>query len=313
MRAKLERALQEAGLHYRIVGPEMVAEMARSLAQLLDRGIMPAEIYSEYSASLIPDTPEGEDEICSLVVVAAPSPALKAAFDLGDRVIEAVIPPTYVSGQTRRRTLEVLLSVLEPAGFHARRVTLPAKMLAVRTGLAQYGRNGIVYVEGLGSFARLDIYATDAELTAPDGADASLAPERLPVPPRMRTCLTCSWCYHACPTKCISSTGDRIDPLRCLTFVNEHVGEWPSWLEPAAHNSLVGCMVCQRVCRFNQENGFIVSETLVVEFDREETAIILENRLQADLPPDLKQKLESLDLADYSTVLGRNLQALAER
>jgi epoxyqueuosine reductase len=309
MRGLIEKALEKAGLRCRVVPAALIAEMARSLAQLCDRGIMPGEIYEEYSRSLACELPVGMEDARSLIVVAAPSPPLKVVFDVGGRQVEALIPPTYVSAETRTLTLDLLRRILEPAGHSVEKVALPAKLLAVRVGLAEYGRNGLAYVEGLGSFARLDVYVTDADLAdgaAPVGHDYA---ERIPVPPRMRKCLSCAWCYHACPTGCISSTGDRINPLRCLTYLNEHEGEWPSWLEPGAHNCLVGCMVCQLGCRVNE--GLIPPEILIATFDRAETETILKDLPEEELPEDLREKLRSIDLVEYSTLLGRNLRALA--
>jgi epoxyqueuosine reductase len=167
-------------------------------------------------------------------------------------------------------------------------------------------------VQGLGSLARLDVYGTDADLVREEEHSAGFK-ARLPVPPRMRKCLACAWCHHACPTGCISSTGDRIDPLRCLTYLNEHEADWPEWLDPGGHNSLVGCMICQMGCRANVEGGYIASQVSAASFNREETEIILENLPEDQLPEPLREKLELLDLANYSTVLGRNLRALAEQ
>lgn len=308
MRGSIAQALDAAGLRYRLVSAGLIAEMARSLAQLCDRGIMPLEIAQEYSRSLAFVPPEGMAEVRSLVVVAAPSPPLKVAFALGDRQVEALIPPTYVSTETRTLTLDLLRGILEPGGYSIEKVSLPAKLLAVRIGLAEYGFNGLAYVEGLGSFARLDVYATDADLTDgafPVGRDTS---ERIPVPTRTRKCVSCACCYHACPTGCISPSGDRIDPLRCLTYLNEHEGEWPAWLQPGAHNCLVGCMVCQSGCRANE--GLVPPAILIAMFDRTETETILKGLPEDELPQGLREKLESIDLVEYSTVLGRNLRAL---
>jgi epoxyqueuosine reductase len=309
VRHSIETALDAAGLRHRVVSAGLIAEMGRTLAQLRDRDIMPAEIYAEYSRSLACVPPEGMEEVRSLIVVAAPSPPLTVAFHLGDRRIEAMVPPTYVSNETRMLTLEILRGVLGQAGHAVQKVALPAKVLAVRVGLAEYGLNGLAYVEGLGSLARLDVYATDADLLE-GGTEAGLdSPERLPVPARMKKCAACGWCYHACPTRCISSSGDRIDPLRCLTYLNEHEGEWPPTLDSRTHNSLVGCMVCQLGCPANQD--VVLPGRLIVTFDREETEIILKDLHEDELPEGLRKKRDSIDLAEYSTVLGRNLRALA--
>jgi epoxyqueuosine reductase len=311
LRVSLEEALDAVGLRFRMVGAEFAGEMTRSLVELRDRGIAPEEILSEYERSFAFATPEGMAEVRSLVVAAAPSPPVKVVFALSDREVEAVIPPTYVSSKTRVHTLEIMREILGPAGYAVQRVALPAKLLAVRVGLAEYGRNGLAYVEGMGSFARLDVYGTDADLIGEEERCAGFQ-SRLSVPPRMRKCLACAWCHHACPTQCISSTGDRIDPLRCLTYLNEHDVDWPEWLDPRSHNSLVGCMVCQMGCRANVEGGYILPQVPAASFNREETEIILENLPEDQLPESLREKLESLDLAEYSTVLGRNLRVLAD-
>ena len=102
-----------------------------------------------------------------------------------------------------------------------------------------------------------------------------------------------------------------IDALRCLTYLNEHVGDWPEWLDAGSHNCLVGCMRCQRVCPANKHH--FPREKVVAEFDRAETSFILENLPAEELPSPARAKLQRLDLEDYSTVLGRNLLALAGR
>jgi epoxyqueuosine reductase len=194
------------------------------------------------------------------------------------------------------------------------------KLLAVRTGLAEYGRNNIAYVHSMGSFVRLDAFATDADLVPADEPRAGLSPYlvggREPVyghwspPRRMGSCAACKACHHACPTGCIPfpEEGVVIEAERCLTYLNEHEGEWPEWLDPAAHNCLVGCMRCQLVCPANKY--YLGQEEVVAEFDREETEMVLEDLPEEELPDALRAKLSQIDLDGYSTVLGRNLRAL---
>ena len=131
-------------------------------------------------------------------------------------------------------------SVLGPAGYKVARARIPVKLLAVRTGLAQYGRNNIAYVRNLGSFVRLDAFCTDAPLHVEDYKSKGSW--------RLSSCPPCRNCHHVCPTGCIPYDGKVIDAERCLTYLNEHEGEWPEWLDPRGHNSLVGCMLCQEMC-----------------------------------------------------------------
>jgi epoxyqueuosine reductase len=99
-----------------------------------------------------------------------------------------------------------------------------------------------------------------------------------------------------------------IDAERCLTYLNEHQGGWPHWLDPAAHNALVGCMRCQLICPANKYH--LRRERVVAEFDREEAEVVLLDLPSEDLPEPVRSKLALLDLDDYSTILGRNLRAL---
>jgi hypothetical protein len=69
-------------------------------------------------------------------------------------------------------------------------------------------------------------------------------------------------------------------------------------------------MRCQEACPANRY--YLRKEELVAEFDRKETALILENRPPEELTAGVRAKLVALDLEGYSTVLGRNLLALRD-
>ena len=307
MLAAIDRAFGKAGFRYRAVGAEVVQDLNGTFTLLLERGILAKSLYAEYADSLEFVPPAGLDEVRSLVVVAAPSPSVKVLFHLDGGSIEAVIPSTYISSEVRARCEEMLRGVLGPAGFSMARARVPVKMLAARSGLAEYGRNNLAYVEGLGSQVRLDAFATDADLIPPgEPRGGRSRPAR-----RMDACATCEACHHACPTGCIPYVegSEVIDAKRCLTYLNEHEGAWPYWLDSGSHNCLVGCMRCLRACPVNRHH--LGREATVAEFDREETAIILRNLPSEELPVLLRAKLGRLDMEGYSRVLGRNLRALA--
>jgi epoxyqueuosine reductase len=193
-------------------------------------------------------------------------------------------------------------TALGPAGYAAGRVRGPVKLLAVRSGLAKYGRNNVAYVAGWGSMVRLDAYVTDAPLEAEEytnkGSDL------------LSSCPPCRNCHHHCPTGCIPLSGTVIDARRCLTYFNESEAPFPDWLDPRAHHCLVGCMRCQELCP--QNRYYLRKQKLVAEFSREETEIVLKNLPPGQVPEALLGKLRQLDLDGYSTVLGRNLLALRE-
>ncbi len=298
--AALHKALDAAGFVHRLADVAVAGELAAVLEDLRGTGQVTESLLAEYADSLTFSCVEEVGEPRALIVVASRSPVVKVRFHLESGPFEATIPPTYVSSDAKERALEAMHSVLGPAGFKVGQARIPVKLLAVRTGLAQYGRNNIAYVRNLGSLVRLDAFCTDAPLQVEDYRSKGSR--------RLSCCPPCRNCHHVCPTGCIPYDGKVIDAGRCLTYINEHEGDWPEWVDPRGHNSLVGCMLCQEMCSANQVPLRIPK--VIAEFDAEETGWILRDLPAERLPPGVRAKLVALDLEEYSTVLGRNLRAL---
>lgn len=296
----LRRALDDAGFAHRLADVSVAGELAAILAGLQAAGQVTETLLTEYAESLRFSCPEEVGAPHALIVVASRSPVVKVLFHLESGPFEAVIPPTYISTAAREHCLEVMRSVLGPAGFKVGRARIPVKLLAVRTGLAQYGRNNVAYVRNMGSLVRLDAFCTDAPLHVEDYKSKGSW--------LLSCCPPCRNCHHVCPTGCIPYDGKVIDAERCLAYLNEHEGEWPEWVDPRGHNSLVGCMRCQEMCSANRVHLRI--PRVIAEFDREETDWIFRGLPAERLPAPVCAKLAALDLEDYSTVLGRNLTAL---
>jgi epoxyqueuosine reductase len=297
---RLHAALDAAGFVHRFADVSVAAELTEILADLRDSGEVSESLLAEYRESLSFSCPDEVGQAGVLIVVASPSPVVKVRFQLDSGPFEAVIPSTYISSDSRERALEAMGSVLGPLGFTVARARVPVKLLAVRTGLAQYGRNNIAYVRNIGSFVRLDAFCTDAPLQIQD--------HKTKASWRMSGCPPCRNCHHVCPTQCIPYDGKVIDAHRCLTYLNEHEGEWPDWLDPRGHNSLVGCTRCQELCPMDRVHLRI--PRVVAEFDREETEWVIKDLPAERLPSGVRAKLAALDLEVYSAVLGRNLRAL---
>jgi epoxyqueuosine reductase len=300
--AALAAALGAAGYRHRLAPVRVAEQLHQAIIDLRDQGLLRGELYEEYAAYWAFAPPPEVAEPRTVIVGAWASQPVKVRFHLHAGPLEAVIPPTYVSSAGRARCLETLRSVLEPAGHSVGRASGPVKLLAVRAGLAQYGRNNLAYVRGMGSYARLDAFCTDADLGAVE--------HRTKASMLMSCCPPCRNCHHVCPTGCIPHDGTVIDATHCLTYLNEREGDWPDWLEPVAHNSLVGCMRCQEMCPANRY--YLRKEEVLAEFDREETEIILRNLSPEELPEALRVKLRKIDLEADSTILGRNLLALGD-
>jgi epoxyqueuosine reductase len=299
---RLRGALSDAGYRVRLAPIHLVAKVRETILDLREQGLVREELALTYGVGREFSPPPEVPEPRTLIVVASPSFPVRVRFQLDSGPFEAVVPPTYISAAREEQALSIVRGVLEPEGFSAAQVRVPDKLLAVRSGLAQYGRNNVAYVSGMGSFARLDVFCTDADLKAEEYHTKASE--------LMSCCPPCRNCHHHCPTGCIPYDGTVIDATRCLTYINEQEGEWPEWLNPRAHNSLVGCMRCQEMCPANRY--YLRKQPVVAEFDEAETSVILENRLPEQLPEFVRAKLQALDLDGYSPVLGRNLLALVK-
>jgi epoxyqueuosine reductase len=193
--------------------------------------------------------------------------------------------------------LELVNNILEPNGYKAAYARLPQKTLAVRCGLAKYGRNNITYVEGMGSFHRLTTLYSDFPSNEDNWRELQM----------MEMCNECSACTRKCPTGAIPTDRFLLRVERCLTHHNEQPQEvpFPDWIDPSWHNCLVGCLHCQYVCPVNKKVKNWTEKG--PEFTEEETKLILEGIGYHDLHQETKDKIEEFDLVNYFEVLPRNL------
>jgi epoxyqueuosine reductase len=196
---------------------------------------------------------------------------------------------------------DFLEAYLASEGYRLKKVRLPEKLLAVLSGLAQYGKNNITYVKGAGSFHRPVIYISDFPCEADSWGEPTV----------IEQCEKCNACMKACPTAAIQSDRFLLHAERCLTFHNERSNDFPEWLSPTWHNSLVGCMICQKVCPANKDILKWIESGAI--FDREETALILDSVPHDELPREIQEKLNRLDMMEYYDMLGRNLRVLIEQ
>jgi epoxyqueuosine reductase len=164
--------------------------------------------------------------------------------------------------------------------------------------MARYGRNNIAYVEEMGSFVRLKAFLSDMPTDKGDWFE----------PRVMEECYKCEACIDRCPTGAIAPDRFLIHAEKCITFLNENAGNFPGWLDPTWHNSLIGCMLCQLVCPVNRL--FAGWEEEGESFDEAETELILNGVLPDELPLETAQKLNRGYMVDYLDLIPRNLRAL---
>lgn len=118
---------------------------------------------------------------------------------------------------------------------------LPETSAALLAGLGVLGDNGLVLLEGWGSYVFLGTILTD------------VAPYPWPKSAPVRHCHRCGACACACPGGALGE--GQVTVERCLSHLTQKTGE----LTPAeaallaGHSLIWGCDTCQRVCPYNRD------------------------------------------------------------
>jgi epoxyqueuosine reductase len=297
---KIEKLLQKQHLRGKIVSIERVRELRQEIDALHRKNLLDKEIYDAYLASFDFECQQKLANARSLIIVSVPQPQVRVTFVRHDRSYPVIIPPTYCFAPDDQ-VADILSAYLKPKGYKLQKTRLPQKLLATRSGLAQYGKNNITYVAGMGSFHRPVVFISDV----PCAEDSWVKPSV------MELCENCNACAKACPTGAIGSDRFQLHAERCITFHNERPEDFPEWLSPAWHNSLVGCMICQKVCPANKEVAKWIEAGAT--FNQEETALILDGISENQLPHETLEKLKKLNIMEYYDVLARNFKTLIEK
>jgi len=296
----LHESIGKQGFQGKIVPIEHVKELETEIMTRYQKGLLDPDLYDAYLASFDFACKQKLKDARSLIIVSVPQPQVKVTFFRDDKSCPVVIPPTYYFAIDNEVT-DRLKAILEPQGYQLQKVRLPDKLLAVRSGLAQYGKNNITYVKGMGSFQRPVVFISDYPCEEDGWGKATV----------LEHCENCSACLKACPTNAIVSDRFQLYAERCLTFHNESSKAFPQWLSPAWHNCLVGCIICQKVCPANKDVVKWIEAGAA--FDNEETDLFLNGVSEQRLSRETVAKLKKLDMIRYYDVLGRNLKALIEK
>jgi epoxyqueuosine reductase len=301
MEERLLSQLKERGYDGRIVSAEHLPELQEGIEGPRRRGLLDEDLYQTCLAGFEFNPPNNLPEARSLLVVAVPHPQTQFTFTWHGERVRVPMPVAYLHDEESVQQVEDLLAnVLATAGYHVTRATLPKKLLSVRSGLGRYGRNNLTYCTDMGSLLRLDAFHSDLPCLHDDWAEPQL----------LDRCETCKACLRGCPTEAISTDRFLAQAERCLTFHNEKPGDvpFPSWISASAHNCLVGCLCCQRVCPENHQAMDWTRDG--EEFSEDETAEILESVSPEQLSRSVLEKLHRADLMSHLEVLPRNLKAL---
>jgi len=112
------------------------------------------------------------------------------------------------------------------------------RSLAAAAGLGWIGRNGCLFVPGLGSYVLLCEIVCNLPLRADE--------------PIAFGCENCDRCVRACPSGALLGDG-LVDARRCVSYLTiEHRGEIAPSLRPLMGPWIFGCDRCQEVCPYNR-------------------------------------------------------------
>ena len=298
---ELHQHLINAGFKSSIVSIQHLSDLQCDLENLLEKGILDRDFYDEiispYDSPFNFESPADFPTAKSIIITAALHPKVSVKFKLSDKTYCAIIPPTYLH-DTDEEASNIISLHLGNYGYKICDAILPKKLLAVHSGLASYGRNNLAYINDWGSFFRLKAFFSDIPCVADNWQEVKV----------MEYCNKCTACMNKCPTGAIREDRFLINAEKCLTFLNEKIDDFPKWIDPAWHNSLIGCMKCQDVCPANKDyTNWIVPGR---EFLEEETLMILKGVSKDKLPLETIEKLKRLYLFDDYNLLPRNLGVL---
>jgi epoxyqueuosine reductase len=284
---------------FKMVPITHLAEVQDAVGELVRQGMISETLSRGWHFYL--DGNEKLPEAKTIAVIAMPQYITRVTFRNKGKVFAANIPPGYFTQKDESCADKILRGILEPNGYKLSKARLPLKTLAVRSGLAKYGRNNISYVPGMGSFLRLIAFYTDYPCEEDNWQEASM----------MEACENCSLCRETCPTGCIPSERFLIHAENCLTHFNEDEFDLPKWLQSDWHNSLIGCMKCQAVYPVNKP--YLNKIETGPDFSEAETELILNKASVEKLSPETRMKLDRMVEDGIYPVMGRNLRMLIEQ
>lgn len=285
---------------FRTVSITHIQDIHTELRSWKKHGLITNEFYEQNYGSFLFNPSLTLPNVRSIIVIGIPQKIILLEFIHEGKRYQTVLPPTYQYTKVRAKCSDILSKVFTKHGYHVDRAQLPMKLLAVRSGLGQYGKNNLCYVEGMGSFTRLEAFYTDYEFPSDNWSEKKL----------MNACNNCSLCKNICPTQAIPNNRILIHADHCLTYLNENEGAFPNWVPEHAHNAVVGCMFCQTICPQNKK--FLTPEKNMIHFTEKETTTLLNGTPREQISQTLAEKLTELDLEEYYPLLKRNILTLIQ-
>lgn len=295
--ADLKRVASERGGRISVTSASRLADLQREIDEFKKRGDLNG--FQRWIVNDLYDfsIPETGFTVRSIIVHAIKRPIwTNVEFDYKGRRIKArAFPSIDIQAE-----VDALRSVLEKSGFHMREAgNIPLKRFAVQSGLAEYGRNNITYINGLGSAFAYNAYFSDIPADGDCWREMCVS----------NVCEGCLDCVKRCPTGAILADRFLIDNTRCLSFLNEGEGELPAWLDKNVHHTIYDCLRCQESCPLNYGQQ-PASET--VYFTESEISALIDGTDPEALGDDFMRRANSIDMFRWTKKIGRNIKALTE-
>jgi epoxyqueuosine reductase len=319
-KAQISEWAAARGYGLAIAGLGVVEEARKKLEDRKSSGMIDAKFFDENLTKFRYLEGTGITKPECVVIVAVPSPISVLPVTIGERRIDALIPPTYV--RYNQTFADVLADMRENAlgkNVQAEVLKAPLKSLAVHMSLVSYGRNNITYATGLGSGHQLCGYIVGSVEGQIEGCAIAEGRETM-----LERCTTCRACVEVCPTGAIREDRFLISAERCFTLLSESRKPMPAWAAPPKALCLIGCLACQQVCPENK--GRLKTVPSGVEFTAEETEAVMEagRRIEAgDCGADrirknaaltsARAKFDLLGMSEDLEVMGRNLEYFLNR
>lgn len=293
---QLFNMIEEQGWKGSIVSIRHLAELRKAIIGRYKDGLIDRTLYQEQLGFFSFNPPSDLPDACSIIIVALPTPQMRIVFNWQGKPVPVIVPPTYVSYTSRTESVqELLASWLRREGYRLAKPKLPLKTLAVCSGLADYGRNNICYVPGMGSFLQLVGAFSDLPCDDDPWRESQM----------LKRCESCNACLKHCPTKAITRDRFLLHAELCLTYHNESANDFPDWINPSWHHCLIGCMRCQTACPENSavKNWFEDR----AEFSEYETSLFIQGVPIDQLPVETFERMKSLEINEDYRLLCRNL------
>lgn len=226
------KKLQSHGYRAQFISSTHTDDLKKEIDGFYDDGQISDYIYQnylnfDYAHKKIDFEPK------SILIVAEKSSITIVNFSYNGKKYPIVIPPTYIASKNMNTPTKIISDIISSLDYNFDNCRLPLKLLAVRSNLAQYGKNNIAYIPQMGSFFRLIGFFTDITIENDIWDESNI----------MDACINCTMCTQKCPTGCIDENKDIIDASKCLSFYNERDDDFPEWINPKWHNSLIGCCI----------------------------------------------------------------------